>query len=124
MTMARTMTASVVGVALALAATSCKDTALADDKQKTKPAPTKTDQGGKAKVDEKADKLLRRMSTDLAAAKRFQVDARHVHEVVTEDGQKIQVLAQARIAIQRPNMMRSDRTGAIADLTLYYDGKN
>jgi hypothetical protein len=115
-------------VALALAATGCKDVALAEEQGKAKATkkakPSKTAKTGKAKVDPKADELLRAMSADLVAAKSFQVDAKHVHEVVTDEGQKLQVLAQARIAAKRPNMLRSDRTGAIADLTLYYDGKN
>src|SRR5262245_18928773 len=123
--MQTTMTASVVGVVLALAAAGCTEAAQAQEKGKeAKAKEGKEKKAKKEKVDAKADELLRKMSSDLANAQTFQVDASHVHEVVTKAGDKIQVLAQARITVQRPDKLRSDRTGAIADLSMYYDGKN
>lgn len=86
--------------------------ALADQKKPAKPA----------KVDPKADELLHRMSDSLAATKRFQFDADHVLEAVTEEGEMLQFVAASRVSVERPNRARSDRLGAIADATLYYDG--
>jgi hypothetical protein len=73
-------------------------------------------------VDPKADELLRKMSTQLGHLKTFSFEADHVLEVVTKDGQKLQFVAQSRVSVQRPNKVRSDRLGPIADMTLYYDG--
>lgn len=78
----------------------------------------------KAKVDPKADQLLRKMATDLSKLKSFQLEADHSTEVVTKDGQKIQLLARSRVAVQRPNKLRSERTGPLADLVFVYDGTN
>lgn len=76
----------------------------------------------RARIDPKADALLRKMSAGLAHTKRFQFDAEHVQEVVTKDGQKLQFVAQSRVSVQRPNMVRSERLGPIANATFYYDG--
>lgn len=76
------------------------------------------------KIDPKADALLRKMSTDLGAAKTFSFDTAHVTEVITADDQKLQVLASSSVIVQRPNKLRSDRKGRIGDVTLYYDGKS
>jgi hypothetical protein len=75
-----------------------------------------------AKIDPKADQLLRKMSTSLAALNAFQFDADHALEVFTKANQKLQFIAQSRVSIQRPNKLRSDRIGAIADLSFFYDG--
>ncbi len=76
-----------------------------------------------AKVDPKADQLLRKMSASLASINSFQFDAEHALEVVTKTNQKLQFIAQSKVSVQRPNKFRSDRLGAIADLSFYYDGK-
>lgn len=117
--MRTTVTASALGLAAALVATS-HDAARAQQQ----PADPDRARTTTPDVDPKADALLRQMSEDLASTRQFQFDAAHVQEVVTEDGQKIQILAQARVAVQRPGKLRSDRIGPVADLTLYYDGKN
>ena len=77
----------------------------------------------KKNVEPKADELLRKMSAELAGTKAFQYDADHVLEVVTKEGEKLQFVAKSRVMVQRPNKVRSDRLGAIADTSLYYDGK-
>jgi hypothetical protein len=82
------------------------------------------DEAKKPKVDQKADDLLRKMSTTLAGTKAFQFDADHVLEVVTKDGERLQFLARSRVSLQRPDKLRSDRVGAVVDATLYYDGHN
>lgn len=75
------------------------------------------------KVDPKADQLLHKMSASLGSLHGFSFDAAHTLEVVTKTGQKLQFVAESEVKVQRPNMLRSDRLGAVADLTFYYDGK-
>jgi hypothetical protein len=86
-------------------------------------APKSTAQPAKAKIDPKADELLRRMAKSLTGMKALQFDANHVLEAVTNDGEVLQFVAQSRVAVQRPNKARSDRLGPVADATFYYDGK-
>lgn len=81
-------------------------------------------QTAKPNVDPKADALLRKMSATLGNTPEFQVDANHVLEVVTNDGQKLQFVAKSKVSVQRPNKLRSDRIGPVADLTVRYDGNH
>lgn len=78
----------------------------------------------KPDVDPKADALLRKMSSTLGNTATLTFDASHVLEVVTNDGEKLQFLAQSKVAMERPNKLRSDRVGAVADLTVRYDGNH
>jgi hypothetical protein len=74
-------------------------------------------------VDSAADTQLQRMSTYLTSLKTFRVRSNAVDEVVTKTGQKLQYLSDSRLSIKRPNLVRSDRIGAAADVVLRYDGK-
>jgi hypothetical protein len=76
------------------------------------------------RVDPKADQLLRSMSRSIGTMRSFQFDAEHVLEVVTHDGQKLQFVAQSRVSVERPNKLRSDRIGPVADLSFFYDGRH
>jgi hypothetical protein len=76
-----------------------------------------------ARVDPKADALLRAMSKELAGMKTFRCDTHYSTQVVTKEGQKLSVIGESNVAVARPNKMRSDRTGPRADLSMYYDGK-
>lgn len=73
-------------------------------------------------VEPKADALLQRMSSDLAALKTFSVDTQNSTEVVTKEGEKIAMIAGSTVSAERPNKLRTDRAGALADITFYYDG--
>jgi hypothetical protein len=75
-------------------------------------------------VDQKADALLRRMSSDLAGLATFSVDTENSTEVVTRDGQKIAMNADSTVSVERPNKLRSDRGGGFADVSFFYDGQN
>jgi hypothetical protein len=81
------------------------------------------DEPKQSNIDPKADELLRKMSNSLASTKELRFDADHTLEAVTKSGEKLQFVAKSRVSVQRPNKLRSDRIGAIADATLYYDGK-
>jgi hypothetical protein len=77
----------------------------------------------KNKIDQQADAKLKEMSTYLAGLKTFRVDTTAVDEVVLPSGEKIERVASSRIAVRRPNGLRSDRTGPRGDVELRYDGK-
>lgn len=75
-------------------------------------------------VDPRADALLHRMSADLSNLRTFQVSTRYSTEVVTRQGQKIQMMGESNLSVKRPNMLRSDRSGPRGDVTFFYDGRN
>jgi hypothetical protein len=102
---------------LAMVVTLASAMALAQQKQQQQP------QSG-AEVEPKADQILRKMSDFLAAQKTFNVTTEHNTEVVLDSGQKLDFLAGSNLTVQRPNKLRSDRTGEMADLALFYDGKS
>jgi hypothetical protein len=77
----------------------------------------------KPTVEPKADQLLKQMSDFLAKQQAFSVGTEHGTEVVLKTGQKLDLVANSNVVIQRPNRLRTDRSGEIADLSFYYDGK-
>jgi hypothetical protein len=77
----------------------------------------------KPAIDPKADEMLRRMSDYLAGLKSFSFAAEHATEVVLKSGEKLEFLADSTVTVQRPNMLRSDRKGEMADVSFIYDGK-
>jgi hypothetical protein len=79
---------------------------------------------GPGEVDPKADALLRKMSSDLASLQAFQVDTRNSTEVVTKDGQRLQLLAGSTVTVARPNKLRTERNGVIGDVAFFYDGQH
>jgi hypothetical protein len=75
-------------------------------------------------IEPKADAALHRMSDYLAGLKTFRVDTNTVDESkVSANGQKIQVLAESKIAIRRPGEMRIDRVGPNGHVVFRDDGK-
>lgn len=79
-------------------------------------------QGPRAAIDPEADRHLRAMSQHLAGMRAFRVDADSTLEVVLESGQKLQYLASSQVSVRRPDRLRSERRGPMADLVFYYDG--
>jgi hypothetical protein len=73
-------------------------------------------------IDPKADDILRRMSGYLASLQSFRVASTSVDELVLPDGQKVQSVAESLVAVKRPNRLRSDRVGPLADAEFRYDG--
>jgi hypothetical protein len=72
---------------------------------------------------ERADALIKRMSAYVSDLKTFRVRSDAVDEVVTTDGEKLQFVSASQVAVKRPNLVRSDRVGAMANVTFRYDGK-
>jgi hypothetical protein len=76
----------------------------------------------RAEIDPTADSELKRMSDYLASLRTFRVETKAVDERVTTDGQKLQFLADTRLTVERPNRLRADRLGPVADSIIRYDG--
>jgi hypothetical protein len=75
-------------------------------------------------IDPKADAELHRMSDYLSGLKTFRVDTSTVDETkVGTDGQKIQELADSKMAIRRPGELRIDRLGSRGHVVFRVDGK-
>jgi len=77
-----------------------------------------------AGIDPVAEKLLK-VSTDFVASqKQFNVDTRNSLEVVLKNGQKIELNHITRQSVQRPDKLRSERTGDLVNQIFIYDGKS
>jgi hypothetical protein len=75
-------------------------------------------------IDPKADAELHRMSDYLSNLKTFRVDTNTVDETkVNKNGQKIQVLAESKMAVRRPGEMRIDRVSPNGRVVFRDDGK-
>lgn len=110
----------IVVFGLALALLSPVWSAHAD----AQPKDSKRTADNRPAIDPEARRLLRQMSDSMKALSAFRFSAAHETDVVLDDGQKLQVGAESRISVQRPNHVRSDRRGELADVTLYYDGES
>jgi hypothetical protein len=75
-------------------------------------------------IEPKADAALHRMSDYLAGLRTFRVDTTTIDETkVSKDGQKIQAVAQSKMAVRRPSEMRIDRVGPNGRVVFRDDGK-
>lgn len=74
-------------------------------------------------LDEGAAAWLKRMSNHLAGLGAFTVTADHATEVVLTSGQKLELSATSVIQLERPDKLRSDRRGQVADVSFRYDGE-
>jgi hypothetical protein len=75
------------------------------------------------RIDAEADQLLRRMSDYLGNLHAFTFVAEHSTEVVLDSGQKLAFTATSDVSVRRPNKLRSNRRGQLADVSFFYDGK-
>lgn len=73
-------------------------------------------------VNSDADEILRSMSKYLAGTKAFSVSADIGNEVITTEGQKLQLNSHADLLIERPSRFHITRQGKFADVALFYDG--
>ncbi|TXT17328.1 MAG: hypothetical protein FD132_2478, partial [bacterium] len=72
-----------------------------------------------------AARQLLKASTDFLAGQRaFSVDTQSSIEVVLDSGQKLQFDHTAKVAVERPDKLRAERTGDLVDQVFYYDGKS
>jgi hypothetical protein len=73
-------------------------------------------------VEPEAARRLKQMSDYLGGLRSFRVHSEAADEFVTRDGQKIQHLSESRLAARRPNKLRVERVGPVADVVFRYDG--
>jgi hypothetical protein len=71
-----------------------------------------------------AERLLKASTDFVASQKQFNVDTRNSLEVVLKSGQKIEFNHTTRQSVQRPNKLRSERTGDLVEQVFIYDGKS
>jgi hypothetical protein len=82
------------------------------------------EKAGQGLIEPKADAQLHRMSDYLSGLDTFSVNTSTVDETkVDKDGQKIQTLADSKIAIRRPGEMRIDRVSPNGRVVFRDDGK-
>src|SRR4051794_9093749 len=75
-------------------------------------------------IDPKADAALHRMSDYVSGLNTFRVDTTTVDEMkVNKDGQKVQALAESKIAVRRPGELRIDRVSPNGRVLFLDDGK-
>jgi len=88
--------------------------------EQTREASSKKEAKG---VDPEAARLLKEMTDYLGGLPRFAVESASVDEVVTKSGQKIQLIAESRVTVERPNHLRSERAGREPEAASFmYDG--
>lgn len=96
----------VLAASLALAGTLLAAPALSDDA-----------------IDADADKILRSMSAYLGGLKAFSMKADIDNEILTTDGQKLQLSSSASLVLERPGKFNFKRKGMFADAEINFDGK-
>ena len=74
-------------------------------------------------IEPDAVRILKRMTDFVGELQRFSLDTESILEEVLVSGQKIQHDFTARVAIQRPDKLRAERTGDRLDQLFLYDGK-
>ncbi|HSN54149.1 MAG TPA: DUF2092 domain-containing protein [Candidatus Sulfomarinibacteraceae bacterium] len=75
-------------------------------------------------VDPGALQVLKEMTDYLGSLQAFTVEARNSMEVVLVDGQKLDYEAASRVWVERPNRVRSQRTGVVDEADFFYDGSS
>lgn len=74
-------------------------------------------------IDPEADRILKSMSSYLAATGAFSINAEVALEVVTRTGQKLQLMSSETLLVQRPAAFRIHVRGMVADAEFVFDGK-
>jgi len=83
----------------------------------TAAAPAKT-------IDPAADRMVKQMTDYLAGLQAFTLRTSVADEVSLKSGEKIAIMSNADIAVQRPNRLRSLQRGSAAGLGIWYDGQH
>jgi hypothetical protein len=70
-----------------------------------------------------ADKILQSMSSYLGGTKAFSMNADIDFEIITQNGQKLQLSSFATVVVERPAKFYISRRGVVADAEFIFDGK-
>jgi hypothetical protein len=81
-------------------------------------------QAQSAGVAPEAKQILKASTDFLASQQQFTADTRNTLEIVLKSGQKIEFNSTGRQAVQRPNKLRSERSGDLIEQLFVYDGKS
>lgn len=79
--------------------------------------------GAESAIDPEADKILKSMSSYLGKMQAFSMNADIDFEIVTREGQKLQLSSFATVVVNRPEKFNIQRRGMIADAAFVFDGK-
>jgi hypothetical protein len=78
----------------------------------------------KKDIDPTAARMVREMADYVSGLQSFTVRTAVTDEVALKSGQKIEIMSNAEVAVQRPNRLRSTRRGTQAGLDVWYDGEH
>jgi hypothetical protein len=81
-------------------------------------------QAQSAGVAPEAKQILKASTDFLASQQRFTADTRNTLEIVLKSGQKIEFNSTGHQFVQRPNKLRSERSGDLIEQVFVYDGKS
>ena len=81
-------------------------------------------QAQSAGVAPEAKQILKASTDFLASQQRFTADTRNTLEIVLKSGQKIEFNSTGHQFVQRPNKLRSERSGDLVEQLFVYDGKS
>ncbi|MFL5307190.1 MAG: DUF2092 domain-containing protein [Polyangia bacterium] len=76
----------------------------------------------KKAIDPDADRMVKQMTDYLAGLQSFTLRTSVADEVSLKSGEKLAIMSNAEIAVQRPNRLRSLQRGSAAGLGIWYDG--
>jgi hypothetical protein len=85
--------------------------------------PTGPDRRGGGGVDPEAEKILRAMSSYLGGLQSFTVKGDVDDEIITTEGQKLQLSSSASLAVERPNHLYAHRQMPLGDIEAFFDGQ-
>jgi hypothetical protein len=81
-------------------------------------------QAQSAGIAPEARQVLKASTDFLASQQRFTADTRNTLEIVLTSGQKIEFNSTGHQFVQRPNKLRSERSGDLVEQLFVYDGKS
>jgi len=81
-------------------------------------------QAQSADIAPEAKQILKASTDFLAGQQRYNAETRNTLEIVLKSGQKIEFNSTGRQSVQRPNKLRSERSGDLVEQVFVYDGKS
>jgi hypothetical protein len=111
-------TATAIAVALSAATLAVAATPAAGQNLKSAAA-----QSPQPTIEPEAVQALQRMSAYLSTLTSFELKADTTVDLITMDGQRIQLGGQSRYKVRSPNAFQIDITTDLKDRRYYYDGK-
>jgi hypothetical protein len=73
-------------------------------------------------IEEKADTVLRQMSSFLESQNQYQFTANTIRDVLTSNGVLVQITQDVEVVVNRPNEFRVETSGDLVKRQFWYDG--